>query len=1043
MNWSICQSVVDDVPPSQWEVDTRREHCFKRYDTPPFATNNNNARTAPGPGTALFQHWIRDYQNETSSSSASTAAFDPWNDFPTEDILKKYPDISDEPEFYTLWYTTNVSVPQDDDNQLRGHLTLHGVNYQPIVYFDGELISPYTIYSEENADNQDNTGGMFLRRHYDLGLSNNHTQSSWQLEILVRPPPFVGKPCVDVCTTDDCQGGDHTIAKSGAIMQCSVGWDWINPTPDRNVGIWDEVEIEWTAGDVKLHDVWVLTSDIVVDDDDGSGFHNNETTIPLPLGDDVRVSAWIDLTVTATRHDQSNNSKPIEGEISYWITTHSSSEQQLASGTIYNVTIDQRVRDFHLGKIQIPTAKLWWPHTHGSQPLYIAQVKFRSSNDDVHEACASTTFGIRTVSSETGAASKSFTLKINGHPIYLAGGNWITTDQFLRFSNSYQRYFDELTLLANAGFNSVRVWGGGITETQQFYRAADKVGMLVYQEFWMTGDNNGRFAGEYDWPTDHVSYTKNVRDVVRRLRNHPSLAFFGSGNELHPTEKSPSKDIQKQIERYMILFDGTRPYVKSSMTEVGDTFDPTEALCPKDGPYGILSEESFFDRNPGLTSPLLSLEEIARNVSIHDIKDKHAPGRNIGFQAEIGSVSYPEMESLKRFLSRDALQSFPRCGVTSCYEVNHEFAYWHWLPFTDVSGLDRICEFRYPPLNNLTANAQMSSVEDYTWAAQFVQYNQYHALVQGYSHRIFERHSGFYIWKTNSGAPTFRGSLYDWFLATNGGYWGARAGLSEGSPVRLVFNQRNWTLDLVNTLPKTFVGAVITWSAHSLNGTSVGGDTVQIPDRIQGNRVTHLDYTIPWIEQSEPPLVTSDLQRQHNILLYRLEFSYQDESGATIYETRNDYYLTDPSDEDQHHQSRFALLGAYRKVIPKVRLDVACTADDEMMDIECNIFHPQKETVAIMTRFSLLLDPSMDDGSDYRILPTFYSQNYITLLPRDSSSLLVKTAKDQKKTWWCLPDGYVGVGTSKRGGFFLVVSIDGWNVEQKTVLIRCNSGAIS
>jgi hypothetical protein len=187
----------------------------------------------------------------------------------------------------------------------------------------------------------------------------------------------------------------------------------------------------------------------------------------------------------------------------------------------------------------------------------------------------------------------------------------------------------------------------------------------------------------------------------------------------------------------------------------------------------------------------------------------------------------------------------------------------------------------------------------------------------------------------------------------------------------------------------------------------------------------------------------SDLQRQHNILLYRLEFSYQEESGATIYETRNDYFLTNPSDEDQYHrQSRFALLGAYRKVVPRVRLDVDCTADDETMDIECNIFHPQKETVAIMTRFSLLLDPSMDDGSDNRILPTFYSQNYLTLLPRESSSLLVKTTKEQKKTWTCLPDGYVGVGTSKRGGFFLMISVDGWNVEQKTVLIRCNSGTI-
>ena len=133
------------------------------------------------------------------------------------------------------------------------------------------MLQPYTVYSEDDAaDNNHDTGGMFLRRHYDLGLSNNLKQSSSSpssLEILVLPPPFVGRPCKESCTTSDCQGGDHNIAKSGAIMQCTAGWDWISPTPDRNTGIWDEVEVEWTLGNVKIHDIWVKTSNIVVENE--------------------------------------------------------------------------------------------------------------------------------------------------------------------------------------------------------------------------------------------------------------------------------------------------------------------------------------------------------------------------------------------------------------------------------------------------------------------------------------------------------------------------------------------------------------------------------------------------------------------------------------------------------------------------------------------------------------------------------------------------------------------------------------------------------
>ena len=138
-------------------------------------------------------------------------------------------------------------------------------------------------------------------------------------------------------------------------------------------------------------------------------------------------------------------------------------------------------------------------------------------------------------SSFTHPQTKSFALRINGHPVFLTGGVWITTDQFLRHSNSPSRYLKELSMLRHAGFNSIRVWGGGIAETLHFYNAANVLGMIVYQEFWMTGDNNGRWAGSYDWPTGdhHGGYLVNVRDTIKRLRVHPSLCWYGGGNELY------------------------------------------------------------------------------------------------------------------------------------------------------------------------------------------------------------------------------------------------------------------------------------------------------------------------------------------------------------------------------------------------------------------------------------------------------------------------------------------------------------------------------
>ena len=556
---------------------------------------------------------------------------------------------------------------------------------------------------------------------------------------------------------------------------------------------------------------------------------DDDDTMELPLGDDVVVSAWLDLSVTATYHpsidDDDDVLLPVEGELEYLVNEYTSpysasspsskSSNQpaepaiLASGTIHNITITNSVADYHLGQIHLPSAKLWWPHTHGSQPLYSIKVVFRSydrlhSNDDnndnstmspsMHESQSQSTFGIRTISSYTHPKTKSFALRINGHSIFLQGGNWITTDQFLRYSNSPQRYFHELRLLCNVGLNSLRVWGGGIVETQHFYHAADVLGLLIYQEFWMTGDNNGRFAGDYDWPLDHEAYLANARDVMIRMRNHPSLAWYGGGNELYPippssfssSEKingvSPPQDIEEGLQHLIAKLDGTRPYVTSSVMEAGDDdtfFDPTRALGPKDGAYGILNEHRFFERNPGLTSPLLSDDEIHRNLAAADVKDKDAPGRNIGFQTETGSVSHPDLDSLQKFLSPEAMGAFPDCGEVSDNggSVHEEWTYFKYLPFTETStegGIDHICAFLYPPSNTSTSNDgstyRMESIEDYTWAAQLAQYFQYKALFEGYSARMWKWYSAVYIWKASSPAPTFRGALYDWYLSTNGGY---------------------------------------------------------------------------------------------------------------------------------------------------------------------------------------------------------------------------------------------------------------------------------
>lgn len=67
--------------------------------------------------------------------------------------------------------------------------------------------------------------------------------------------------------------------------------------------------------------------------------------------------------------------------------------------------------------------------------------------------------GIRTIDTYFDEATQGQIFKVNQQPIYIIGGNWITTDSAFRYSASKKRYCDELELFRYTGFNLVRVWG--------------------------------------------------------------------------------------------------------------------------------------------------------------------------------------------------------------------------------------------------------------------------------------------------------------------------------------------------------------------------------------------------------------------------------------------------------------------------------------------------------------------------------------------------------------------------------------------------------
>ncbi|MEJ7659230.1 MAG: glycoside hydrolase family 2 TIM barrel-domain containing protein [Hymenobacter sp.] len=228
--------------------------------------------------------------------------------------------------------------------------------------------------------------------------------------------------------------------------------------------------------------------------------------------------------------------------------------------------------------------------------------------------------GIREITTNWNARTQSRQVLVNRQRIFIKGGNWILSDALLRLSVA--RYDAEVRLHRDANLNLLRVWGGGILERPEFYAACDQYGLLVMQDFWMSGDANGRWQDpakkddqwtRRQYPDNHRLFINSAADQVKMIRNYASLAMWCGGNEI-----TPPKDILAALaDSILPQLDGTRwlaPYSNS------DSLSFNFLGGNGDGPYGIQPIRRFWAE------------------------------RTFPFNTEVGSVGTGDYESLARFL---------------------------------------------------------------------------------------------------------------------------------------------------------------------------------------------------------------------------------------------------------------------------------------------------------------------------------------------------------------------------------------------------------
>ncbi len=207
-------------------------------------------------------------------------------------------------------------------------------------------------------------------------------------------------------------------------------------------------------------------------------------------------------------------------------------------------------------RLEIKHPQRWWPAGHGAQPLY----DFALTASATGEACGSLRrrLGLRAIVLDRHADEwgESFQFVVNGRPIFIKGANWIPAHSLVT-TLTRERYSRDLTAAVAANMNCLRLWGGGIYESEHFYDLCDELGLLIWHDFMFS-------CALY--PAD-AAFVESVNAEavyqVKRIHHRAALALWCGNNELTQLNGKALSENPALMAGYKKIFHDLLPAIVS------------------------------------------------------------------------------------------------------------------------------------------------------------------------------------------------------------------------------------------------------------------------------------------------------------------------------------------------------------------------------------------------------------------------------------------------------------------------------------------------
>ena len=394
------------------------------------------------------------------------------------------------------WYRKDFVLPSAFKGK-RLTLIFNGVDFTYGVWLNGRPVGQ--------------TAGQFRRSEFDVsGLVEPGKVN--RLAVRIEPIPR---------DLEHCWSGDFPLSGVGTpdmLVNCytralytleglksatNVAYDWgVNIF---TLGIWRPVWIE-ASGPARIK--WMSVQTALTD-----GYHTASIRMHLEIDSQKTLSARATFRVTGPGFDQSLTTQP----------------RQL---TVKRNDVDATLLMRH--------PALWWPNGQGAQPLYDIEAVLTDASG--HELDRKRThFGVREirwaqVQGVPASFPNPYQLVVNGRRIRMMGSDLVPPDLLFGRDGLYAPRL--LHLAKDAGMNTLRLWGGGVILPREFYDLADRLGIMLSQEFPIANTIP---------PSDPIfisSVKVTITQVVKELRNHPSIIEWSGGNEMPWRESSENPTLQ-------------------------------------------------------------------------------------------------------------------------------------------------------------------------------------------------------------------------------------------------------------------------------------------------------------------------------------------------------------------------------------------------------------------------------------------------------------------------------------------------------------------